>query len=84
MVFASNTNKTSNWTPTEKCYGYPYVSTVPNNWAVSPLNVSCNTTVSGRYLTVLVERIPGQFPSTWSPTAFLTLCEVEIEAKGST
>ena len=81
MVFVTDTNKTSNWDTTEECYGYPNVSTVPET--TSPVNVSCDNPVSGRYVTIYVERLLGQgYPSTWSSSAILVLCEVEIDARG--
>ena len=83
MVFVSNTDKTSNWESTEKCYGYPNISTIPDNRGVSRLTESCSNQIAGRYVTIYVERLPGQgYPSTWSSSAILILCEVEIDATG--
>ena len=84
MVFVSSTDNTdaSSWTSAENCYRYPSNILAPNNARDSPLTVSCNTRISGRYVTIYNERLPGQqYYSTWSSDAVLILCEVEIEGR---
>ena len=78
-VYVSNTYKEGNWGPTEECYSY---NTVPDNRRVATINVICWNTISGRYVVIYNERLAGQpYPSTWSDSAILVLCEVEVKGK---
>ena len=78
----SSMAKTSSWESSEECYRYPRIKTVPDNENVATINVTCPTHIVGRYVTVYNERLPNQtYPSTWSSSAILGLCEVEVEGR---